>query len=428
MSELATALPSNGRRPTLPTLTLRMAWRNLWRNRRRTWLTSGGIAFAIMLVVFSMAMQLGQYDIMMDNATSMMTGHIQIQSREYVANDRFEDTVSGVTGLARLLSEMAAVESVAPRVEAFALASAGERSFGARVVGVDMEAEARTVRFLQFVSQGEVPGGADEAMLGHILARNLGVGLGDEVVLLGSGKEGGVAAMVVRVVGLFQTNQVELDRGMLWTSITAVQDAFGLGDEAHTLAIRTNDLSSSVQIQRALTAWLNADFPDSGLVVRNWDDVMPEVRQGIEIDRLGGELFYYIIELLVVFSVVNSFIMTVFERTREFGMLLAIGMRPWSIVWLVQWEAFFIWLVGAVIGLGLAAGVVYWLADTGIYMGESLEQFAAQMFMPARLYPAFSQEAFSNAPLVMLLGTQLAALVSSVRILRMKPVAALRVG
>lgn len=428
MSELAAPLPTTIRRPALPGLNIRIAWRNLWRNQRRTWLTAGGVAFAILLVVFSMSMQLGQYDIMMDNATSMMTGHIQIQSAEYVDNERFEDTLMGATGLVRLVEELPAIRSVAPRVEAFALASAGERSFGAQVVGVDIEAEARTVRFLQFISSGRAPQGPTEAMLGHVLARNLGVGLGDEVVLLGSGNEGGVAAMVVDVVGLFTTNQVEIDRGMLWTSIAGVQEAFGLGDEVHTLAIRTNDLAASAEIQAALAAHLHAEVPNSGALVRNWDDVMPGVRQSIEIDRLGGELFFYIIELLVVFSVVNTFIMTVFERTREFGMLLAIGARPSSIVGLVQWEAFFIWLVGAAIGVGLATALVFWLADVGIYLGEQLEEYAAQMFMPARLYPAFSLDAFTSAPLVMLAGTQLAALVSSVRVLRMRPVEALRVS
>ena len=107
-------------------------------------------------------------------------------------------------------------------------------------------------------------------------------------------------------------------------------------------------------------------------------------------------------------------------------MLLAIGMRPWSIVGLVQWEALWIWLVGSVVGIGLDAGLVLWLSIEGLYMGEALEEYAAQMYMPTRLYPAFAREAFTQAPLVMLVGTQIAALVSSLRVLRLRPVEALR--
>jgi ABC-type lipoprotein release transport system permease subunit len=160
--------------------------------------------------------------------------------------------------------------------------------------------------------------------------------------------------------------------------------------------------------------------------VRHWGDVMPEIRQAIEIDKLGGEIFFYIIEVLVLFSVVNSFIMTVFERTREFGMLRAIGMRPWSIIAMVQWEAFFVWLLGAGAGVGVAALLVFWLQSVGIYMGDALEEMADQLYVSSRLYPAFSAEAFLSAPLIMLVGTQLAALLPSLRIRRLRPVEALR--
>ncbi len=153
---------------------------------------------------------------------------------------------------------------------------------------------------------------------------------------------------------------------------------------------------------------------------------MPEIKQAIEIDKLGGEIFFYIIEMLVVFSVVNSFIMMVFERTREFGMLLAIGMRPWRVVAMVQWEAFFIWLLGTGLGVGLAALLVAWLHNVGIYLGDEFEQLAGQMYMPTRMYPALDARAFLSAPMVMLVGTQLAALLPSMRIRRLRPVAALR--
>jgi putative ABC transport system permease protein len=423
VSEALASFPAGDDRRSLVSMLVRVGWRNLARNRRRTWLTSGGIAFAIVLVVFAQSMQLGQYDIMMDNATSLLTGHIQIQSSDYLDRERFEDTIQDATNLQRTIAATQGVVSVAPRVEAFALASVGERSFGAQILGVDVAAERKTVRFLKMIKQGREPQGPDEAIVGGGLARNLGVGLGDEVVLLGAGKQGGVAAMVVTVVGIFESGIVDLDRGMLWAPIAAVQNAFGLGDEVHTFAIRTTDLDSSAQVVVDLRRRLASDHQ---IEVRHWDAVMPEVKQAIEIDKLGGEIFYYIIEVLVVFSVINSFIMTVFERTREFGMLLSIGMRPWSVVAMMQWEAFFIWLLGAGVGVGLAALLVFWLQDVGIYMGEELEEFAGQLYLPSRLYPAFSAQALLSAPIIMLIGAQLAALLPAWRIRHLKPVEALR--
>ncbi|MCZ6618090.1 MAG: FtsX-like permease family protein, partial [Gammaproteobacteria bacterium] len=117
---------------------------------------------------------------------------------------------------------------------------------------------------------------------------------------------------------------------------------------------------------------------------------------------------------------------TVFERTREFGMLLALGTRPVSIVALILWEAVFMWGLGALIGLSLASSLLWWLADVGIYLGETMEEFSAQFFMPARIYPDISFEGMLTAPLVMLAGTLLAALIPALRIPLMQPVEALR--
>ena len=116
-------------------LTLTLAWRNLWRNPRRTWLTAGGIAFSVWLVVSFMALQIGQYDVMTENATALMAGHVQIQNRVYLEDNRFEDTIENASTIVEQVRLTPGVGSVAPRVEAFALVSVGERSFGAQLLG-----------------------------------------------------------------------------------------------------------------------------------------------------------------------------------------------------------------------------------------------------------------------------------------------------
>lgn len=402
-------------------LSVRIGWRNLWRNRRRTWLTAGGIAFSVLLVVFSMAFQLGQYDTMIDSATSLVSGHLQVQHRDYVEDNRFDETITAASQLVDSIDAVPGVVAVAPRVETFALVSADERSFGAQVIGIDPQAEVRAVRFSRMLADGRGLEAADEAVLGVMLARNIGVSLGDEVVILGSGKEGGVAAMVVRVVGLLDTGMAELDRALLLARIDAVQDAFGLQDEVHTLAIRVADVEASAHT----AAMIQERLPEA-LIARDWPEVMPDLYQSIEIDWIGGQLMYGIIMALVAFSVVNSFIMTVFERTREFGMLLAIGMKPGRVIAMLQWESLFVCLVGIAIGLSLACVLIGWLSWQGIYLGEAMEEIAQQFYMPSRLYPAFSAQALLTAPLIMLIATQVAAFLPALRVRRLRPVEALR--
>lgn len=398
-----------------------IGWRNLWRNKRRTWLTSGGIAFAILLVMFSMAMQHGQYAVMMENATTLISGHVQVQATQYIDSERFEHTIEEASVLRRQLLALPDVVAVAPRVEAFALVSSEQRSFGVQILGIDVAAEGATVRFLDMIDEGHAPVGPEEAVIGVKLARNLGVNVGEEIVILGAEKHGGVAALVANVVGILSSGMADLDRSLLILPITAVQNAFGLGDEVHTFAIRIASLEDSEATAARLASRVPAD-----ITVRSWQEVLPGLEQAIEIDRLGGLIMYGLIIILVTFSVVNSFIMLVFERTREFGMLLAIGMRPGGIMRMVLWEAFFVWLVGAAIGAGIAVAIILGLADVGLYMGEAMEQMAAQYYMPPRLYPALTTEVLLVSPLILLLGTQLAALIPALRIRRLRPVEALR--
>ena len=421
MSEAAlAALPradSSGER----LLSIRIGWRNLWRNRRRTWLTAGGIAFSTFLVVSMMSLQAGIYGTMIENGTALMTGHIQIQAADYVEDNRFEDTIDQTGDLLGRLRAMPGIAAVAPRVEAFALVSADERSFGAQILGIDIAQEENTVRFVNMLAAGRTLQGPEDAVLGTVLARNLGVALDDEIVVLGAGKEGGVAAMVFTISGLLETGIAELDRALLLAPLAAVQDGFGLDDEVHSLVIRVDDLDLSQVTADALQAQL----PET-LSVRNWDVLLPELVQGIEVDRIGGRIMAGIILALVVFSVVNSFIMTVFERTREFGMLRAIGMRPLRIIVMIQWEAFFGSLLGVGLGLLLACALVLWLMNKGIYLGDDMQEYASQFYMPDRLYPAFSAVALLSAPIVMVIGTQIAAIIPALRVRWLKPVEALR--
>ena len=398
-----------------------VAWRNLWRNRRRTRLAVGGVAFATALVQFSMSMQVGGYAAQIEAATDFFVGHAQIQRNDYLQQGRIEQTLAGATALVRRLEARPEVLAVAPRVEAFALASVEERSFGVQVLGLDAARERRTVGFLRRIAEGRMAAGPDEVVLGSALARNLGAGLGDEVVVLGAGKEGGVAALAASVSGIFDSGILELDRSLMLAPINAVQSAFGLGDEAHSLVLRGADPLAGAELVRAL----NSELP-LGAQARNWDAVLPDLRQGIELDRLGSVFLYAIIIVVVTFSVVNTFIMTVFERTREFGLLRAIGMRPGALIGMVQLEALCIWLLGVGVALALMVPVIGWLSRYGLYLGEEISQVGSNLFLPDRIHPRLSWAVALTAPAIMLGGVQLAALAPALRIRRLQPVAALR--
>jgi putative ABC transport system permease protein len=397
----------------------RLAWRNLWRNPRRTWLTAGGIAFACLLVSFSMALQAGTYVMMINSATGFLAGQLQISNPNYVQDEKFEQTLGGATELERTLLTDPAL-TITPRVHAYALVSAGERSFGGLLSGVDFERERKIVTFFEKVREGRLPNNDQEVIVGQSMARNLGVGVGDELVYLGSAKEGGIAALALTVSGIFNSGQAEVDRTMTFADISAVQNAFALGDEVHQFVGKVTQVEDVDAKVAALQAQLG-----SRALVRGWSEFMPDVVQSIELDRVGGRLVFAAILILVSFSVINTFLMVVFERTREFGMLLSIGMRPGLIARQILVEALYMWGLGAGIGSLLALMVVMILLQVGIPVA-GLEELAETFYIEDRIYPAVQWQSLVVAPLILLAGTQLAGLFAMLRIRRLRPVTAMR--
>ncbi|MDE0451467.1 MAG: ABC transporter permease [Gammaproteobacteria bacterium] len=401
-----------------------VAWRNLWRNPRRTWLTAGGIAFATALVVFATSIQVGSYDGMIDTATRLVSSHIQVQHPKFHDDPRMRYALPDGIALAERLANLPGVAGAAPRAEAFALLSTEERSFGGLVLGVDPARDPQVSDLSKALAQGEYLPGPDDAFIGAALARNLDISLGDELLVLGTGKEGSVGALALRVGGIFETGHEDTDRSLILVPLTTLQEGFDLGDEVHRILVAADSIGEIDDVARSIELTL-----DEGYRTLKWNELMPEIEQGIQIDWVSGQLMYWLLLILVAFAIVNTFMMTVFERTREFGMLLAIGMRPASIMGMLQVEAIAMWAIGASIGLAIALSVIGWLSQTGIAFGEiaeGMDEISANYFIPERMYPGFSVESIAMSPAVLGLATLGAAFGTSLRLRRIRPVDALR--
>ena len=403
---------------------IRLAWRNLRRNAARTGLTAGGIGFSVVLVSFAMSLQSGSYDIMIDSATRYFTGHAQISEKSYADQPRLDRTIENVQALQATLSAIDGL-TVFPRVQAFAVVSKGEKSLGGMVLGVDFEAEQQRLDIYDNVIEGTVPTQTDQALIGASMARNLGAVVGDELVVLGSGKQGAVAAAIFVVSGIVETGQDALDRTLVFAPFAGVAETLYLQDEAHMLLLMVDDLSQL----GAIATQINPLLPEQ-LTLQTWQQLMPLIEQSIEMDKAGGYLFFSMLLILVTFAVVNTFVMVLYERTREFGLFMALGMRPWQVIGQVQFEALLLSSLGVALGLGLSYPLIDYLTGVGIPVDqiggeEAIQQM--QMGTMDRIYPRVTWSSMATAPLVMMIGTQLAALVSTVRVRGINPVTALRV-
>jgi len=401
-----------------------LAWRNLWRHGRRTWLTVGAMVFCNLLLVFMISLQLGSYQMMINNSLAMVSGHLQVQHRDFMADQRMRDSVPAVAALADSVREALGTEAVAARGQAFALASSEDRSFGVLITGVQPLYEPSVSSFPGLVSRGRYlqADDRDAIVIGAVLARNLQVDLGGELTFLGSGRDGSFAAGVATVVGIVDTGIADIDRVVAQVPLVWFQDVFTMADAGHAVVVRLDELDAVPAAVSTVSSLLAAD---GDLRVLDWDALQPGLRQAIQSDMASGWLMYGVLILLVAFSVLNTQLMSVLERTREFGVMLALGMSPGRLARLVGIETLLMASLGLALGLFLGALLIWYLSVAG-FTYPGMEEMAARFNMDERMYPEVSLLALAWGPVTVFVFTLLAAVYPSLRLFRLQPVAAMR--
>jgi putative ABC transport system permease protein len=402
---------------------LALAWRNLWRRPRRTWLSVSGIAFAAAFLIFMPSLQNGAYRAMINNTLHLYDGYAQIEQPGYRAEPEIRNALKEVSGLLSAVRAVDGADVASARASAFVLLSADGRSFGAEVVGVQPGTEARVSTVAKDVRAGRFLADDDDAeiLLGATLARNLRVSVGDRVTLLGTDKNGSLAADSLTVVGTFATGVAEMDRLTAELPLTRFQATFGMPDEAHTVVVTSADLGSFAPI----LSKLRAIAAPRGLEVLDWRGLQPGLWQAILLDASTASLIYLAMVIVITFTLLNSLLMSVLERTNEFGVLLALGMRPRQIGWMVWVETVLLLALGLGIGMLLGAAVCGYFGHAGIVFGQAQEIFR-EFGLSGALYPKLSALTLWAGPAVIAVGTLVAGFFPFWRVYRLQPVAAMR--
>jgi ABC-type lipoprotein release transport system permease subunit len=425
----------------LNNITFRLAWRNLWRQPRRTWLTLGAMVFANTILVCMISLQFGMYGLMIDNTLSMLTGHLQVLAPGYKDDGKIRQSIDDAAALASglrddlILSKSNDVEEngpdgedesvkIAVRGKAFALASSEERSFGILVMGVQPEYEPQVSSIPGLIQRGRYLSGpnAQEVVIGSVLARNLQVDLNDEITLIGSGRDGSFAAAVIRVVGIIQSGMTDLDRSIAQMPLTVFQDTFTMDEGAHEIVIRAPDLArvaeTGIRVQKLLDE-------DSGLAVYDWDDLEPGLKQSIQADLFSAWFMYGVLITLVAFSVLNTVLMSVLERTREFGIVMSLGLTPGRLGRLVILETAIMGALGLASGVLIGAALVGWAGIYGISF-PGMEEMGKQFNIPSKIYPDLTVFQLALGPAIVFAATLLASLWPALRLYWLEPVQAMR--
>ena len=406
---------------TQGTLFIPVAWRNLWRNRRRTFLTVAAIAFGMLIVQLVMSIQSGSYGPMIALGTRMGSGHIQILHELFHDEPRIEYSIANISDRMHKLDEAPELEFVGARAEAFALVSNDPHSTAALVNGVIPERERALSDLPTKVVVGSYLSGDNQAVIGAVLARNLQLDVGGEIVILGTNADGGIGAAVAEVVGIFEAT-TELERALIQISLNTFQEAFDMPDQAHRIVALVDDPMSMDDGLDALER-----VRTDGEVLMDWTELMPEISEGIEIDVVSNAVLQFVLILIVVLSIMNTFVMTLFERTREYGVLFAVGMRRAIVYRMTLIEVVLLWAVGVVCGGLLTTLLVVPLMFTGIVIPASEDALQSQFaFMPTAIYPDFSWWVVLTAPVVIGVGAVISVSLVAIRLARLDITEALR--
>ncbi|MBU1432791.1 FtsX-like permease family protein [Myxococcota bacterium] len=407
----------------------KISWRNLRRRPLRSLLTGMMIVGGTIMVVFSLGVQHGSYGMITDLACKSGLGHLQVQREGFLDKPTIFKTLKDAPAAIAALEADPAVVGVSGRVEVGGLFAHGERTVGGLLMGVDPVQEG-TVTTLpkRLVPQLDPPNegawlpatrGEDDPLpvvLDETLANKLKAKIGDEISFMSYGADGSIIAELFVLIGLMDAG--DGDTPLAFTRLQDAQALLVLGDRLHRLVVAVKALKDVKRVQRRVSL-------AEGDVLLGWDEVMPGLAKSIESDRAGGYIFLIIVLLVVLLGVANTMLMSVFERTREFGVLLALGTSPRQIVAMTLIEAGWLSalsvLVGAIIGGALNA----WLGEGGIPLGEYSMDFGG---MTIDRMPAINDTlGLVVIPAVIMIFGVLAALMPALRAAKLDPSKALRI-
>ncbi len=402
---------------------IKMAWRNIWRNKRRTFITIASILFAVLLASLMESLQKGAWGHMIKNVVNYYFGYVQIHQNGYWDEQSIDKAFALNDHLEALPSASPLIQGLAPRLESFALASTGNNTVGVLLIGIDPQSENQLTKLSGRLQRGEYLAAGDQsALLAEGIAERLKLDINDTIILVSQGYHGVNAAAKYPVKGIARFGSPELNKQMVYLPLAAAQQFYGAEGLVTSLAV---NIAKEEHVAPVLKA-LKRKLPPQEYEVMDWPLMMPDLLQAKALDSAGNYIVYFILYLVIAFGILGTILMMTKEREYEFGVLVAIGMGRLSLGFMVWLEIILLGMLGALAGIVASFPVVWYfhinpIRFTGDYAGL-LEKFGFEPIFPA----AFNAQVFLTQAIIVLLLTSLLAVYPLLKIKRLEPVHAMR--
>lgn len=374
-------------------LTLKIAWRNVFRQKRRTLLTVLTMFGGFTLSAISIGWADGTYNNIISMFTRNRLGHIQIHEKGYLDKPSLHKNIVEYRAIGEKLTRMEDVEAWTPRFFAAGLVSVGDKSSGARIIGIDPALESKATRFEKKVSTGralsESP--SSEAVIGKGLAKTLEANIGDTVLIFSQAADGSLANDLYKIVGITESGNASEDRTSLYLHLDDAQKLFVLDSAVHEIAV----IATGLDEVRDLVVKIEKQLKNPALEVKPWQEFARSFYVAMKADKQGAWIMLFVIILIVATGVLNTVLMTVLERRREYGVLRAVGTSPFQVFRLVIYEVESMALLSILGGALVSIGINYVLSINGVpmpqtftYGGMEFSRFYTEVSMRGVWIPA----------------------------------------
>ncbi len=368
-------------------LYLQLAWRNIWRNKRRTLISISSVFFAVVLALLMRSMQLGSYEYMIQNAVKLSTGYIQVHAEGYWDKRSIDLSFAYNESLRGTLSSVENVTELIPRLQSFALAASDDATRGAMVNGIDPVLEDQMNALRSKVIRGSYlkPGDAG-VLISEGLSNHLGFDVGDTLVLYGQGYHGVIAAGKYPVGGIVEFLTPDLNAATVYLALPVAQDLYGMPGLVNSVSIMIDHPSHQAGVLEKVKNQVGDRYE-----VMGWDEMMPDLVQAIEVDNAGGILMLVILYVVIGFGIFGTVMMMTIERRKEFGVLMAVGMHRSKLMLTTLTETVFLSLLGVIAGAAVSLPIMVYYARNPIQLtGELAEvmiRFGMDPILPLSMNP-----------------------------------------
>lgn len=398
-----------------------LAWRNIWRNKKRSLIIIAAIAAGLSCGLFASAVMYGMYESMINSTIDRELGHIQIHSLKFEDEKILTDTIPDYAKVVTQVSKLTEVKGISSRILIDGMCSSPTSSRGVRITGIVPDDERNVTTIQNQIVKGSYfdSGLSAEVIIGEKLADNLDVKLKSKIILSFQDFEGNIVYSAFRVAGIFRTESSLYDQSVVFVKQSDLIGLFDNQEFSHEIAIRLNSFKQVDSVYSKLSK----AFP--GLSVKDWKLLAPELKVYYEILDIQLYFFMGIILFALLFGITNTMLMSVIERIREIGILIALGMKRSKVFSMIILETIALSLVGGFAGLIIGVIIVQMVNATGINLAlfaEGLSQFGFSTI----LYPVLPLSFYPVITLMIIVSAVIAAIYPAIKAIKLKPATAIR--